>query len=418
MRVVFTGQMGMGKEQVLESFRASLLKDLGKDGSKTQEDILRILRVESFVAYTKTAERGWVQMPDVERQCQQWKNGFEDLLKEIEQHPSKNVFLSMHAVMYKNSHYISPVDWNLLRRFQPDLFISFIDDVIDIWWRINHGPNRQVSSEQFKLRELMAWRSAEIMKTDTLAKYLFPDSNRPHYVVAIKHPKETLRKLILKPRKLRVYAAYPITDAKKAKSNPEINYDIIREIDKNRSILHERYTVFDPVTIDEFELKMVLDKWKQNKSSEKITFIREEHRWPVRSDSFNKPLLSDAIDYPEEIEGIDPQEVDEITKDMSFQIQWRDFSLLDQVHCIAAYRPNFYRGSIGVQKELAYAANKGISAYQYWPLEDGQILRPFIDTGNFVTNYEDFLAYLEENQREIESDRRCFSHQSEFVGAS
>lgn len=413
MRVIFTGQMGLQKDLVMKNLAKLIMQELGYASSDNTDHILQVHRFESYVALSKMAERGWVEYPDVEKQFLQWHAGFNNFLSAIRTAPPKNLFLGMHAVIYKYSRYISPIDWNLVREFKPDLFVTLIDDVYDIWWRINRSPSKLPGSEEYKLRELMAWRSSEIMATQTLARNLFPDNPRPHYVVAIKHPVSALVKLILHPKTLRVYSAYPITDAKKTRRDNSIDGSIIREIDENRATLHSRYMTFDPITVDEFELKILREEWEKEKAFP-LTFIRQNHRWPMKTEICNLPLLSDVLEYAEQIDDLDPIEIEAIEKDMSFQIRWRDFTLLDQVHCMAAYRPSYNKGSIGVQRELAYAEQKGIASIQFWPEKDGVTLRPFKDTGFIVKDYKEFISFLDEQQKEVLKDPSYYSHQTAF----
>ena len=415
MRVIFTGQMGMEKKRVIQHLGDCMLQNLGYQDNQSANQLLQCHRVEDYVAHDKLKERLWVEYRDVEQLIWQWGDGFKEFQSSIVSNPPKNIFLAMHAVIYKYNRFISPVDWNLLRDFKPDLFITFIDDVIDIWWHITHGPNNLATSEDNKLSEILSWRSAEIMVTNSIARNLNQSSPCPHYVVAVKQPVQTLLKLILNPETLRVYSAYPITEAKKALKNHKLDAHIIEEINSFRAELHKRYITFDPITIDEFELKEMLDSWKNGRPTDNISFDRKKNRWSAKSGISNLPLLSDAIDYPDVIEGINPNDVEEIEKHMSFQIQWRDFSYLDQVHCMAAYRPNFNGGSFGVQRELAYAGQKSIPAYQFWPVDDGNVLRPFKDTGIILTKYDKFLDLLENQQKNYMTDTRNFAHHVRFI---
>lgn len=407
MRVIFTGQMGMLKEEIVTHFSNLIIQHLRLTGSTVSKDVLLIDKVEKHIPHP---ERVWMQTPDVEDQYLQWQTGFRKSLETSNGY--KNVFLCMHAVIYKYNRYISPVDWGLMRDFKPDLFITFIDDVIDIWWRLQYGPGG-TGEEEYKLREIMAWRSAEIMATEMLARNLF-ETRCPHFVIAVKHPVLMLQRLILEPERLRVYSAYPITDAKKAIEDKNIDARIIKDVDENRRRLHEKHITFDPITIDEFDLIEMLKRRDVPKSDSAISFNREEDRWAVKSEFCNFQLLSDAIEYPDVIENIDPNQISEIESDMSFQISWRDYGMLDQVHCMAAFRPTFNKGSQGVQKELLYAEMKKIASYQYRSNDDKPFVKPFIDTGLWVTDYEEYLRLVAKHQEEVTGVPQAFSHHAEF----
>ena len=66
-----------------------------------------------------------------------------------------------------------------------DLFITFIDDVYDIWWRLRRRKEQFQPSGVLRFRDVLAWRSIEIMMTDTLAAHLVPGRAIPHYVIAV-----------------------------------------------------------------------------------------------------------------------------------------------------------------------------------------------------------------------------------------
>jgi len=418
VRAVFTGQLGIEKKKILDRFAQSIVDKLGERATASGGRIVDVYKLEASFCRSKTEERNWVETPDVESQLEWWQKGFSKLLSQIGERKPKNVFLSMHAVILKYNRYISPLDWNLLRAFAPDLFVTFIDDLIDIWWRIKHGVGRISESEEYRLHEILAWRSAEIMMTETLARNLMTGKSCPHYIVAVKHPMNTLERLILEPSLLRVYTAYPITDVKKMKREQQADSTgvdaLIRAIDENRARFHNKYITFDPITIDEFELKGMLEQTGSRSEDGSMTFIRELNRWPVRSAACDFPLLSDVLEYPDVIENIPADQVEEVALDMSHQISWRDYALLDQVHCMAAYRPNFGGGSTGVNSEFLYSAMKPVSSYGFWPADDGEILRPFKDRGLLAQDYERFLEMVQEHQDEVLQDPESWAHGARF----
>jgi adenylate kinase len=215
---------------------------------------------------------------------------------------------------------------------------------------------------------------------------------------------------------MRIYASYPIS---RTRDFPEKR----KEIDEHRSNLHKRFIVFDPVSIDERLLRFKYEKWQQSHQRPKRLDLSREDRWPVPSEHFNYNLLSDGIEYPEIIEGIDPAEVNEIvfsqlgSADVDGQIVWRDYHLIDQAHCVAAYRPS-YEGDYasGVNAEILYASLVGDThTYQYVPIEDGSS-HPFQHTGTATTDYNQFLNLLESHQRQLQEDRTRPSHKSQLAG--
>jgi len=128
--------------------------------------------------------------------------------------------------------------------------------------------------------------------------------------------------LLFEPKKLIVYAAFPITSTRKESKK-------VDEINEFRMKLHEKFTVFDPVLIDEDILRILL-----NEQSGKTLLIRKKDRWPIPNDW---PLCKD-VDYPIEL---NVNEAREVVKDTKDHIMLRDFRLIDQADCFAGYRPHY-----------------------------------------------------------------------------
>src|SRR3989442_11048073 len=66
----------------------------------------------------------------------------------------------------------------------------------------------------------------------------------PHFVVAVKHSRRMLYRLLFRRDILRIYASFPISDTRDKSKR-------VAEVNKFRTELESRYTVFDPCTIDE-----------------------------------------------------------------------------------------------------------------------------------------------------------------------
>ena len=402
LRVVFTGQSGIKKSKVIENVvrNTRLRCGYGDKSDEAAEKFLKLYPVEKYIAYGPTAFAEYLQQPE-RVQLRQWEDGFEDLLEAVDNDNADNVFLSMHSVFSKFFRFYSPVNWQQLERFEPHLFITLIDDVYDIWWRLKRRQEAFQPSGGFRLRELMGWRTAEIMMADTLARNLIPGKRLPHYVVAVKHPIDMLVRLLLEPQAMRIYAPYPITKTREDPDRREV-------IDKHRRELHERFVTFDPLTIDEKVLQFLLEEWeKSNPQPETITFDRKpkpKGRWPVPSEACNLPLLTDGIEYPDIIEGIDPIQVQEIIDvgELDFHIVWRDYRLIDQGHCLPAFRPH-YEGEMsgGVAAEIDYAYQSGTQVYQFFPDDDGRSA-PFQHKGVITDDYKEFLRMLEQHEQQIQ----------------
>src|SRR5579872_4481691 len=66
-----------------------------------------------------------------------WTDRFKDLLREIGNHGANvDVIISLHACFYRDHRFLAPADVRLLREFAPDMCVTLIDDIYDIWFRL------------------------------------------------------------------------------------------------------------------------------------------------------------------------------------------------------------------------------------------------------------------------------------------
>jgi len=418
MRVVFFGQTGIEKSRMIETLAGAIEEQFRPKSPRSagaSPPYIGKYRLEDYIRKDNTSFIKWLASPSARFQSEAWTGGFDRLEKDIKRNGEKNIFLEMHATYYHRSRFFSPIDRESLRRFKPDLMITLYDDIYDIWWRIMQRRGRFLPSGSLRLRELSAWRSIEIMMADTIAANLGSTASEkiPHFVVAAKHPLDMIRKLLTNPYDMRVYASYPI-------SRTRDRADKRREIDKYRRDLHDRFIVFDPVSIDERMLHKAY-KRRSGKANQTVRVNRSE-RWPLPSQGLGLELLSKQVRYPQRVEGIDISEVVELFEaeagrggEVNEQIVWRDFRLVDQAHCLAAYRPEFEgKLSGGVSAELGYAASsRYVHPYQYTPKEDA-VGGPFDSLAHTFTDYNQFLKGLEELQNNIRREKSHPSHRGKW----
>jgi adenylate kinase len=409
MNIVFSGQSGMEKNRIIKNFIEHLGKKNSTCNKSETQNTIGLYPLESFICKNKVVFANWLSLASEEAQGRLWKEGYHRMMHKLEAEKHHSNFISMHGVFFKRSRFFSPLDWEYLRQLKPDMFITFIDDIYDIWWRLRSRRDDYHPSGMLRMREVLAWRSVEIMAIDTIARNLIPGMEIPHFVIAIKHPIDMLTKLISEPSRMRIYASYPIS---RTRDHPEKRL----EIDKHRSKMHDLFVAFDPLTIDERLLGFTFEKWKKLKPLPTSISIARSDRWPTRSDSFKHALLSDVVEYTDSIEGVDPSEIEEIivdTEDINKQVVWRDYRLIDQANCVAAYRPS-YEGKIsgGVNSECSYASfSEKLTVYQFVPKEDG-IGGPFDNYGEVCNTYEGFIDSLNRHDATYSRNPDRPSHQS------
>lgn len=266
---------------------------------------------------------------------------------------AKHFFLSLHLTYFRFKQFFSCTDFEYIRAFKPDVIVTLIDDIYDVAFKINEREKIQKTNSYVDLKDVLSWRTAEIMMADTLARNLLKKPV-PSYVVAVKHPIEMIYRLLYEPETLVVYASFPITTTRRETSR-------IEEINSFRQKLHEKYTVFDPVTIDELRI---------DTKSKTATLL---DRWEI-----------EGLDNDDPAKHFDIAEIESIKESLKHVIETRDYRLIDSVDCVAAYRP-YWGGrpypATGVDNELRYATLTNKAVYAVHPDED----EPQDEAGPFDT---------------------------------
>lgn len=378
MRVIFTGQTGINCESEVLKNLELFCKKVG-----IPKEDLKLYSLNEELKNLNIDMISFLDSQNPKTKADIWERAFNKILSKINDEKPKHIFLSIHHIFYRYSSFFSPVGWDLIKDFQPDIFITLIDDLYSIWKRIKSRNDRWPSKSYFCLRELSSWRSAEILMTDFLAKSLSSSSKIiKNYVVAVKHPSQMLYRLLFEPEKLIVYTAFPITSTRK---DPEK----VEEINKFRMQLHEKFTIFDPITIDEDILRILLEKQPKNQET---LLVRAKDRWPI---PHGWSLCKD-VDYPIELKANDALEV---VQDLKDHIMLRDFRLIEQADCLVGYRPH-YEGqrSIGMFAEMTYARDVACRRrfFVHFPDRDGALKdSPFASTGVPFYTVENLIKTLQ-----------------------
>jgi adenylate kinase len=391
MNIILTGHTGVKKKKVAES----LISEFAKQKSLPTESIMR------FIKYYNVEEsvemNPFLITSNDRRRKQMWRDAFNAVIRNLERDRPEHALIGLHLTFQRESRFFSPLGWSwrlygekaeeedgfdIIQKLNPEYFVTLIDDVYCVWSRIARGS-------YFRLRELTAWRAIEISMTDLVAGKIAPrsyDVDRYPYerspVVAIKHPPIMLYRFLFEPRKLRVYASFPITRTRNDKARRS-------DIDEFRKSLHDNFTVFDPLTIDEKPLEFLLKQYQEEHPNANLyeTSIGFHilNRWPIPPQF---ALYSDSQDYL--IKGLNAAEIDEISRpaevlrggksEIDRNIRLRDFRLIDQADCLVAYRPQYKNGipSGGMTEEIRYAVEIALKPVfiVHNSEEDGQFSKP------------------------------------------
>lgn len=350
MNIVITGQTGLVKDEFFSKIKETSNK-LGK--SLEVYDLDEEVQGECRARSPFHLDLYFQKRADF---FGKHKNAFRSVLRKIERDRPLNAILDIHAVYRRRGVPCHVLDYQLLSSFNPDIFITLIDDIYKIQNRIREQPAYSVdrATTEITLKDIIEWRSEEIMVTEIMANFMNSVCNRicPHYIVPAKGGEEVIYRLLFESEealghkgrwKPKVYIGFPIT---KALADP----DLRKERDEFRQQMKGGdldIIVFDPYGIEERILVGVLeDTLKQSPVPDTITVVSEE------GEEFK----------------IDRKEAEVVCeKDIQLHVATRDYRLISQSDFLVAFRPAM---SKGVRSEIQNANQLGKPVYVVWPSGD------------------------------------------------
>jgi hypothetical protein len=321
-----------------------------------------------------------------------WRAGAQRALEEVKEAKEDLVFVTFHAGYYSDSYRwrLSAVDPVLLQRFGISAFFTFIDDSFDVHLRRKDDLQsdrmilNDVGSMSNRLEDLVrlscenliryiGWRQEEIMLTDLFAAAC---GQAPSLVFAVKHPIETLRKLLDDPG-FSYYLSHPITAIRATRDFTST--ENFREIQRFSSSIRQQTTIIEPTTIDELRiLSETVDdvmyllpdlgpRWPMPDEVSRLVYAPpgpfSDHDWDSICATENIIDLNLADEY-DSIKGADKHlkdtissHVRDLSRHISEDITWRDHHLVDQTRRLIVFRP--VSGGVksrGVQREIEYYA--------------------------------------------------------------
>ncbi len=370
MKVLFLGHTGLEKRQCVERLAVHCAKKAGLPADLRNLDTMQYLQVLHLEDKIRERVAGdyisYLDQFNAARQASEWGAAWDAMDVEAAEVGSKHLFVTLHATYFRKNRFFSVVDPRRIRLFDPDIVITLIDDTYDCWSRIQARESAEPRGTNLRLRDIFLWRTVEIMVGDLLTSGL----SCANYVVACKHPCGMAYRLIFEGGSQRVYAAFPISATRGSDETRAL-------VNEFRTKMHEAFTVFDPLTIDERVLTSALG---ETGKSCKSVVLDERLRWPILDTEMLSPCgpVETTVTIPRD-------QVEEAIKDIDRQIEARDYRLIDQVQFLAAYRPEFQKKpSRGVMAEMLYAANtRAIPVHLVWDdSEDGlSIDSPFNSIG-------------------------------------
>ncbi|MBN2209122.1 MAG: hypothetical protein JW759_07485 [Candidatus Coatesbacteria bacterium] len=367
--VLFTGQSGIKAMECLSRLSQEMQ---GETEAISIEQTMELVSGRSFARLLLS--------DPIPIQHKWWKEAFEHAGARIEKCVGKDVFLTLHAVYYhqKSREFVSPASMDVIRRTlkgRVKALMVLIDDIYDVYLRLTtegqmyrrvltecDGPIQALYETAFNLISLLQWREFEIAVSRIIARYL----DVPMYVVAAKHPKSMIARLITAPiRKLKLfYLSHPISAVRE--QSEDLFPELIGELKRFSTLLiDDPHTVlFMPTTIDEYRIK----------KKQPETYLPElTKRWPCPCppDKMLCPCMPrDLKDVnplnPRNCLAEDPERPDitasisrlmaHLSEHIYRDITSRDFALVEQSkNGVVAYRPCFpSKLAGGVRAELSH----------------------------------------------------------------
>lgn len=146
------------------------------------------------------------------------------------------VILSIHSFFYWKKIFTRAYDRFYLGHFNADMFVTFIDDAVDIKTRLD--AKDQWKPEKLTIQELLLWQNVEAEVTSSWADMYL----KPFFVVPVRQPISTLYKMLFCPEREPIYVSMPITHLQDKKDQ--------KRVDKFVDELNKYFTVFDPRVVE------------------------------------------------------------------------------------------------------------------------------------------------------------------------
>lgn len=159
---------------------------------------------------------------------------FERVMKEAPGHAHS--IISTHAVFLWKNVFSRAIDTHYVKLYDPDVFITFIDNTEEIKKRLDANP--QWMNQQLTIDAIEMWQNVEVEMTRMLADLL----QKPHYVLPRKQPPDEVFKTLFMPELPSVYVSFPMSNLKDER--------IRREIDGFVEELRSRFKVITPRAIE------------------------------------------------------------------------------------------------------------------------------------------------------------------------
>lgn len=325
MRAIVTGQVGVEKGPYLEAVK-KLARQNGHD--------LEIFHVGQMM-YQEAPDvpAGRILNLPISRLNTLRRAVFKEIMRLAEKH--EHVIVNTHATFRWRHGLFAAFDYDQIRQFDADLYISLLDNAESVHQRLMRDHDIDHT-----LKDIMVWREEELLATEMLANIL---KGYGHFFMVSRGRNipttQTIYRLMFEPHRKKVYPSFPMSHVMDLP-------DTLAEIDRFRAKLAENFITFDPGDVDEFVLHTTATK------------AMEEGKETIEVQAADGPVT------------LATAEVAQISGDIMGQIYMRDFKMVDQADMIVSLVPQLPSGkpglSSGVERELHHAFEGGKEVYVVW----------------------------------------------------
>jgi len=328
MRVVVTGQVGVGKKP----FLGRVAELAAQDGQE-----LAIFNVGDLMyAEAPDVPPGRILDLPLGRLTALRRSAFKDVLAAAGRH--NHVLVNTHATFRWRHGLFYAFDPDQMQALDADLYVAMVDNIDAVHRRLVHDGHSDHS-----LKDLIVWREEEILATELLSQIV-----RGHgrfYIMARGDDDSTAHamvRLLLHPRVRKAYLSFPMSHVDGEGAGPAID----AQIDDFRGQMKRYFTCFDPADVEEKYLgALALEAARLGKRTV------EAGAGPRRVRMDTAQLL-------------------DILADIDGQIYARDFKLIDQSDMIVSLVPALSGGrpglSSGVERELQHAHEAAKDVFVIW----------------------------------------------------
>lgn len=152
---------------------------------------------------------------DPRAQCAHWREAWTRLEGKLNDEPCENpTLLLLHGAIVRGDYGVrTAYDIDSIRSFGPDLIITLIDNVYDLWWRTEARAKGEAWRGRPTLEQLIVARRVEQLIGDQIANHIHEKRVR-HVVLSVHHPCESAARLIFDNPRI-VYLAFPISEPRR-----------------------------------------------------------------------------------------------------------------------------------------------------------------------------------------------------------